>query len=265
MLSCFFCFLGILIVEFTGCGDGCKCERRRCFEEEARAGERGQGRRVVGGDATAGPNESGCVSLSTKPLDTSSTTLRTRPHLCKINMSAAPIKPSSPLDHNAYMRLALAEANKSPPKPSNFCVGAVLVDESNGSILATGYTLELEGNTHAEQCALQKYASAHDLSEERVGEALPEQTVIYTTMEPCGKRLSGNLPCVERVIRTKNGGKGGIKKVYLGVKEPEKFVGENVGRAKLEEHGIQCIHVPGLEKDILAVATAGHEKPEASG
>lgn len=174
-------------------------------------------------------------------------------------MSAESIKPSSPTDYSAYMRLALAEAKKSPPKPTNFCVGAVLVDESDGSILATGYTLELEGNTHAEQCALQKFASAHNLSEERVGEVLPEHVVIYTTMEPCGVRLSGNLPCVDRILRTKSAGKG-IRKVYLGVKEPEKFVGENVGRAKLEEQGIECVHVPGLEEDILAVATAGHEK-----
>ena len=78
-------------------------------------------------------------------------------------------------------------------------------------------------------------------------------------MEPCGLRLSGNLPCVERIIRTREGGKGGISKVYLGVKEPEKFVGENKGRNKLEEHGIECIHVPGLEEQILNVATAGHE------
>ncbi|EKG13116.1 CMP/dCMP deaminase zinc-binding protein [Macrophomina phaseolina MS6] len=174
-------------------------------------------------------------------------------------MSAEATKPISPLDCTAYMQLALAEAKKSPPKPTNFCVGAVLVDEEDGTILATGYTLELEGNTHAEQCALQKYATSYGLSEERVGEVLPQHTVIYTTMEPCGKRQSGNLPCVDRIIRTKNGSTAGIKKVYLGVKEPEKFVGENVGRAKLEEHGIQCIHVPGLEDEILTVATSGHE------
>ncbi|KAK8254171.1 cytidine deaminase-like protein [Phyllosticta capitalensis] len=178
-------------------------------------------------------------------------------------MSSDLITPSSPFDHKAYMRLALAEALKSPPKPTNFCVGALLVDESNGKILATGYTLELEGNTHAEQCALQKYATAANVSEERIGETLPEQTVIYTTMEPCNFRLSGNLPCADRIIRTRSNGKGGITKVYLGVKEPEKFVGENVGRAKLEGHGIQCVHVPGLEQEILAVATAGHEKNSA--
>lgn len=158
------------------------------------------------------------------------------------------------------MRLALEEAKKSPPKPSNYCVGAVLVDEANGEALATGYTLELAGNTHAEQCALQKYAQAHGLPEERVGEVLPAQTVIYTTMEPCTLRLSGNLPCVDRIIRTRVDAEPRIKKVYLGVKEPEKFVGENKGRAKLEGAGIECTHVPGFEEEILKVATAGHEK-----
>ena len=161
-----------------------------------------------------------------------------------------------------YMRLALALAEKSPPQPSNFRVGAVLVDEAEAQILATGYTLELPGNTHAEQCCLRKFASAHNMSEEAVPDLLPQATAIYTTMEPCGMRLSGNLPCVDRIIRTKQGKNGGIKKVYHGVEEPETFVGENKGRAKLEEAGIECIHVPGLEEEILKVATAGHKKED---
>jgi len=49
------------------------------------------------------------------------------------------------------MRFALELAEKSPPKPTNYRVGAVVVDAFN-NILATGYTLELPGNTHAEQC-----------------------------------------------------------------------------------------------------------------
>ncbi|KAF2243849.1 cytidine deaminase-like protein [Trematosphaeria pertusa] len=156
---------------------------------------------------------------------------------------------------------ALDQAKQSPPKPSNYRVGALLVDGDTGEVMVRGYTLELEGNTHAEQCCLMKAAQAHDLPEERVGEVLPPNTVLYTTMEPCSMRLSGNLPCVDRIIRTKDAnGKPLVKKVYLGVKEPEKFVGENKGRAKLEEHGIECIHIPGLEKEILEVATAGHEK-----
>jgi pyrimidine deaminase RibD-like protein len=160
-----------------------------------------------------------------------------------------------------YMLLALDQAQESPPKPSNFRVGALLVDADTGAILSRGYTLECEGNTHAEQCCLLKYAKTHDLPEDRVGEALPPNTVIYTTMEPCNLRLSGNLPCVDRIIRTTSlNGDRTIKKVYIGVKEPEKFVGENEGRKKLEGYGIQVIHVPGLEERILRVATAGHEQ-----
>lgn len=164
----------------------------------------------------------------------------------------------APSDHGAYMRLALQQAKKSPPKPSNFRVGAVLLDTASNQILATGFTLELAGNTHAEQCCLQKYADSQGVPGERVGEVLPEESILYTTMEPCNFRASGNLPCVDRIIQTQTGGKKGIRKVYVGVKEPDKFVGENQGRAKLEAHGIESIPVPGFEDEILKIATAGH-------
>lgn len=85
---------------------------------------------------------------------------------------------------------------------------------------------------------------------------LPETTVLYTTVEPCFKRLSGNLPCVERVVRLRKA----IKTVYVGVKEPEKFVGQNTGRQRLEDAGIEVVLVPGMENEILEVATAGHIK-----
>ena len=64
-------------------------------------------------------------------------------------------------------------------------------------------------------------------------------------------------------MTTRNSGEHkGIRKVYIGVKEPEKFVGENKGRKKLEDAGVEVVHVPGLEDEILKVATAGHEKKE---
>ena len=85
--------------------------------------------------------------------------------------------------------------------------------------------------------------------------------VLYTTMEPCHKRASGNGPCTETILAFEaDTYYGKIEKVYVGVKEPEKFVGENVGRARLEEMGVEYIHIPGLETEILAVATAGHSK-----
>lgn len=163
-------------------------------------------------------------------------------------------------DHHSYIRLALSLAEKSIPKSTNFRVGAVLVDEATNTILSTGYTLELPGNTHAEQCCLDKYCAMKDIPVEDIGNLLPTNTVLYTTMEPCDRRASGNVPCTERILQTKLGANGGIKTVYLGVKEPEIFVGENTGRSKLQEGGIVCIHVAGLEDEILEVATAGHKR-----
>lgn len=103
-----------------------------------------------------------------------------------------------------------------------------------------------------------KLCQAKGVSEESVGEVLPGAAVIYTTMEPCSLRLSGNTPCADRIIGTKKGNNRGIRKVYVGVKEPETFVGENKGRAKLANAGIESIHIPGLEDEILKIATAGH-------
>lgn len=122
-------------------------------------------------------------------------------------------------------------------------------------ILVTGYTLECPGNTHAEQCCFEKLAQEAGLSEERVADALPQdgELVLYTSMEPCWMRLSGNMPCVQRILRAKH-----IKKVVCGVNEPERFVGENQGRQILADAGIDVVYVDGLEEEILKVATAGH-------
>jgi pyrimidine deaminase RibD-like protein len=157
-------------------------------------------------------------------------------------------------DHTSAMQYALSLATNSPPKPTNFRVGAILVNLANNHISADGYTLELPGNTHAEECCLLKLAKRHSTTEEKLPEVMTEPHLLYTTVEPCFKRLSGKLPCVERVLRQKSW----IKKVYVGVQEPETFVGENKGRATLEGAGIEVILVKGLEEEILNVATAGH-------
>ncbi|KAH9884080.1 cytidine deaminase-like protein [Xylariomycetidae sp. FL2044] len=161
-----------------------------------------------------------------------------------------------PGDHAAYMKYALSLATKSPPKPTNYRVGALVVDISTSEILATGYTLELPGNTHAEQCCLEKLADKYTVAPAQLDLVLPDEVALYTTVEPCSERLSGNLPCVDRVLAV---GKR-IKTVYVGVPEPGKFVSENSSRQKLESAGIQVVHVGGFEKEILEVATAGHEK-----
>lgn len=159
-------------------------------------------------------------------------------------------------NHKSYMEYALQQAQLSPPGPTNFCVGAVLVDADKNEILSAGYTKELPGNTHAEQCCFMKVAEQHDLPEGGIAQVLPKNTVLYTTMEPCNERLSGNLTCVERILRLN----GAIKVVYVGVLEPEKFIGQNLGRKRLEDAGVKVTIVEGLQDRILEVATAGHDK-----
>ena len=181
---------------------------------------------------------------------------------------------SDPLDarHLAYMRQALDLARQSPPKPSNFRVGAVLVDVATDTVLSGGYTLELPGNTHAEQCCFMKLAEQHGVSEEELSnlgeEALPRRLAMYTTMEPCSFRMSGNLPCVQRVLRlaTPSSSSSAPREVtvYSGVTEPNTFVSQNAGRQTLEAAGLRFVHVAGLEDEILAVATAGHETKSGS-
>lgn len=137
---------------------------------------------------------------------------------------------------------------------------------SDDRILSTGYTMELAGNTHAEQCCFANYASVHSVPDDRIAEILPTEPgrklVLYVTMEPCGKRLSGNVPCVQRITRTKEGGREGIQKVYFGVKEPGTFVGQSEGCKLLTAAGIDWEVLPGLEREILMVAAAGHENRE---
>ncbi|KAJ5647015.1 hypothetical protein N7490_003387 [Penicillium lividum] len=175
--------------------------------------------------------------------------------------------------HRPYMRKCIVLASQSPPRPTNFRVGAILLSRadndptfSDDRILSTGYTMELQGNTHAEQCCLSNFAAVHNVSEDDVGSVLPieegRKLIMYVTMEPCGKRLSGNAPCVERITRTRQGGREGIHKVYFGVKEPGTFVGESAGCRMLESAGVEWEYVEGFEREILRIAMAGHENSE---
>lgn len=156
--------------------------------------------------------------------------------------------------HTNHMITALRLAQKSPPRSTNYRVGALLVDGDSNTIISTGYTLECEGNTHAEQCCLIKLAAKYGVSELELGNLLPNNTILYTTLEPCILRLSGAESCVDRISKLRNK----IKAVYVGSMEPDTFVVENAGRRKLEAAGIKVYVVDGLRKEILEVATAGH-------
>jgi pyrimidine deaminase RibD-like protein len=121
-------------------------------------------------------------------------------------------------------------------------------------VVTTGYSRELPGNTHAEECCLLKLAALgvntglrdNDFeSDDNEGKSR-KKWIMYSTMEPCSTRLSGNRSCSDRLIAS------GIRQVYVGVREPDHFVKSVVGVENMVEKGIEVIHIPGLEEECLA-------------
>ena len=144
-----------------------------------------------------------------------------------------------------YLLLALEEAKKCIPNATAYCVGCVIVNPSTSTVLSTGYSRELPGNTHAEENALAKLASHEELS----------GLDLYATMEPCSERLSGNKPCTDRILEAGSL----IRRVVLGVREPDEFV-KCMGVEKLQAHGVEVVRNEDeeLENECLEVAKRGH-------
>ncbi|KAJ3342349.1 DRAP deaminase [Gonapodya sp. JEL0774] len=147
---------------------------------------------------------------------------------------SAPILADSTSADAKFMNIAIAEALKSIPVEAAYCVGAVLVS-SSGSVLSTGYSRELPGNTHAEQCALAKLS---DIS-------LAKGGTMYSTMEPCSVRLSGNPPCAQSLVAA------GVARVVVGVMEPPDLVVCD-GVRILSDGGIKVDRINGFEERCLA-------------
>ncbi|KAG0367799.1 DRAP deaminase [Gamsiella multidivaricata] len=189
--------------------------------------------------------------------------------------------------HIHFMKLAIEQANLSVPVPSGYCVGAVLVQETHPDpdsdlpqedrfrVVTTGYSRELPGNTHAEEVCLIKLAAlkAEEAEEERDSAVEPlgpmalkrrlsatgaasvvahqmhkqrQGWIMYSTMEPCSTRLSGNRSCSELLIESH------VRKVYVGVREPDHFVKMVVGVENMVKQGIEVTLIPGFEEQCLA-------------
>ncbi|KAL4067951.1 cytidine deaminase-like protein [Scleroderma citrinum] len=169
-------------------------------------------------------------------------------------------------EHEQFMRLALKEADHCEPVQTAFCVGCVLVvnlPAHEPVILATGYSRELPGNTHAEANAL---AKARILSEPQISALFPSispiptvehllsHTDVYTTLEPCSVRTSGLAPCSDALIRAN------VKRCIIGVGEPDDFV-KCQGARNLQDAGIEIVWLPSLQAECLAAARRGHTRP----
>jgi diaminohydroxyphosphoribosylaminopyrimidine deaminase / 5-amino-6-(5-phosphoribosylamino)uracil reductase len=139
----------------------------------------------------------------------------------------------SAADHR-FLREAIELSRRCPPSDSAFSVGAVLVG-ADGAVLATGYSRESDRRAHAEEAALAKVA----------GRPGPGAT-IYSSLEPCLRRLSRPRSCCELITAA------GITRVVLAWREPPIFV-PGGGTAWLEGHGVLVTEIPELEPEARAV------------
>jgi pyrimidine deaminase RibD-like protein len=174
------------------------------------------------------------------------------------------------IEHLKLLHLALEEAKKCEPTPTAFCIGCVITidwplglgaqNEENvvTTVVSTGFSRELEGNTHAEANAL---AKLRGLSNNELAKLLPEvgdvdvadllrHADVYTTMEPCSVRTSGLAPCADALIVA------GVKRCLIGVAEPTDFV-VCEGTQRLRDAGIVVEYIVGLEDECLTVARRG--------
>lgn len=180
----------------------------------------------------------------------------------KENAATERVSSTSDAEHLYFMRLACRISWSSNPVDSAYCVGCVIVDprqrDDRGKplVIATGFSREIEGNTHAEESALRKLMTALTTRDEdnqdatqtmchrsQDGSSSPISTSspsydMYVTMEPCSKRLSGKPPCVETILRAKC-----IRRVFVGVVEPSHLIERCEGMKLLSRAGIRVILV----------------------
>lgn len=129
----------------------------------------------------------------------------------------------TPLD---IMRQAAALGSQAPQTQHELSVGCIITD-AQLNILSTGYSRE-DGNpkSHAEKIALEKLPAHIDMT----------GLHLFSTVEPCGTRLSDNPTCASLIV------KYGIRHVYYGVHEPDHFVHQN-GLDHMRTHNVNITHI----------------------
>lgn len=134
-----------------------------------------------------------------------------------------------PRDDAGRLAEAVALARRCRPVSTAYSVGAVLVSAS-GELLATGFSRDVDPHVHAEESAIRRALAA--------GCSL-QGAVLFSSMEPCGERLSGRTPCARHIIES------GIARVVYALAEPERFV-RGAGDQILRRAGVAVSTVPEL-------------------
>ena len=128
--------------------------------------------------------------------------------------------------HEIFLKRAidLARKGKYLTKP-NPMVGCVIVKDSE--VIAEGHHMKY-GSNHAEINALEDLNKNNNISEAEF-----RQLTLYCTLEPCCHHGKTG-PCTDAII------KSGIKKVVIGIKDPNPKVSGS-GIKQLEDNGIEVL------------------------
>ena len=133
-----------------------------------------------------------------------------------------------------FLRQAIELSRRCPPSDAAFSVGAVLVG-ADGAVLAAGYSRESDPHDHAEEAALAKVAGRP-----------PPGATIYSSLEPCLRRLSRPRSCCDLIVAA------GITRVVLAWREPPIFV-PGGGAVRLRQAGLAVTVIPELAGAARAV------------
>lgn len=130
------------------------------------------------------------------------------------------------MSHLEIMRQAALLGLKAPHTDKELAVGCIIADIA-GKTIATGYSRE-DGDekSHAEANALAKLPRAVD----------PKNLILFSTVEPCGTRLTQGATCTSLIIRS------GIRHVLFAIYEPDHFVHQN-GLEQMRAQGIRVEHL----------------------
>ncbi len=135
-----------------------------------------------------------------------------------------------------YMDVALMLARRglgtTAPNPS---VGAVIVDEASGEVIARGWT-QPGGRPHAETEALRRAGSR------------ARGATMYVTLEPCS-HYGGTPPCADALVEA------GVARVVIGIEDPDPRVAGR-GLDRLRAAGISVTR--GVRSEQADWVTRGH-------
>ena len=134
----------------------------------------------------------------------------------------------------ALLAEAVELSRRSPPSPTAYTVGAVVVGAGPGAARSVGWSRRYDPLDHAEEVALAAFPGD------------PAGGTLYSSLEPCSRRRSRRHTCTELILAA------GIARVVFALREPPLFA-DCDGAELLARAGVEVVELPGLAAGVLSV------------